>query len=89
VSRRLRSNRLAELITRLRADFDVTLIDTPDLSANTVAWILGRQTDGIVLVFGPDQTQEAQDFARARLAETDTPVLGTIVNQPSRSPVPA
>jgi len=80
-SRLLYSNRMAELLDRLRGEFDAIVIDTPPVLNLADARVLSRFVDGVVLVFRAGLTQREAATAAARLFEADgTPVLGTVLN---------
>jgi succinoglycan biosynthesis transport protein ExoP len=75
------SDRMLELITRLRRDFDVIIIDTPPVSSLSDARFLGRVADGTVLVVRAGVTaRDAAIASRRRLSADGIPLLGTILN---------
>jgi len=75
------SQRMAELIGQLRRDFDTVLIDTPPLLHLPDARILGRLTDGVILVVRAAQARrESVAAVERRLSHDGIPVLGTILN---------
>jgi capsular exopolysaccharide synthesis family protein len=77
----LYSTRMMELLQRLRCDFDSIVIDTPPMLPITDARILGRLSDGVILVFRAGKThRDAAGTAKRRLADDGVPVLGTILN---------
>jgi capsular exopolysaccharide synthesis family protein len=81
---------LPELLTYLRSEFDVVLIDTPPMLQMPDARILGRLADGIVLVIRAGQTtRHAAMAARQRFQQDGIRVLGTILNgwNPDDSPI--
>jgi len=83
------SPRLPQLLRRLRRDFDAVLIDTPPMLQISDARILGRLSDGVILVFFANHTsRDAAMTAVERLREDRIPVLGTILNHwdPKKSP---
>lgn len=74
------SRRAAEILDRLRSEFDHLIIDTPPLSLADARG-LGRMADGVALVIRADQTSpETAAAALRRLADDGTWVLGTILN---------
>jgi capsular exopolysaccharide synthesis family protein len=81
ISNLLYSARMAQLLERLRGEFDTILIDTPPMLAISDARILGRLADGVIIVVRAGQTtiDEAVQ-AKQRLVEDGIPVLGTILN---------
>jgi capsular exopolysaccharide synthesis family protein len=81
VSSLVYSNRLPELIARVRQDFDTILIDTPPMLQMADARVIGRCADAVILVVRANQTtRDAARMARQRLADDGTHVLGTILN---------
>jgi polysaccharide biosynthesis transport protein len=77
----LYSGRLAELMGALRDEFDVILVDTPPISYVFDARVLGRVTDGAILVIRAGQTtRDAALTAKQRLIDDHITVLGTILN---------
>ena len=75
------STRLPELLKRLRRDFDTVLIDTPPMLNLSDARILGRLSDGVILVFFASMTsRDAALTAVECFRDDNTPVLGTILN---------
>jgi capsular exopolysaccharide synthesis family protein len=76
----LYSPRAAEILQRLRREFQAIVIDTPPLSIADARG-LARLADGAALVVRADRTApEATMAALRRLAEDGTWVLGTILN---------
>lgn len=85
----LYSNRMPDLIKKLRTEFDSVLIDTPPMLQIPDARVLGRLVDRVVLVMRAGKTtRAAAAAARQRFSEDGTKVLGTILNDwnPKRSP---
>jgi succinoglycan biosynthesis transport protein ExoP len=81
VSRLLHSPRMAELIARLRRDFDAILIDSPPVLRVADARILSRLADAVVLVFRAGQTTREAAALAVNVFEADgVPVLGTVLN---------
>jgi capsular exopolysaccharide synthesis family protein len=75
------SHRMADLLERLRATFDMVIIDAPPVLPVPDARVLGRLADGIILVIRAGHTMiEHACVARQRFAEDGTRVLGTILN---------
>ncbi len=74
-------DRLMELVAQLRLEFHTVLVDTPPVLAFSDARILGRLSDGVILVVRAAKTQR-DDAAAAlrRFQEDGTRVLGTILN---------
>jgi len=85
----LYSNRMPEILTNLRAEFETILIDTPPMLQIPDARVLGRMVDRVILVVRAGKTtRDAATAARQRFFEDGTPMLGTILNywNPKRSP---
>lgn len=77
----LYSPRVAELLARMRQEYDLVLIDTPPMMQLADARVLGRVADGVVLVIRSGQTTlEQARLAVQRFAEDRTHVLGTVLN---------
>ncbi|HEY3453236.1 MAG TPA: polysaccharide biosynthesis tyrosine autokinase [Bryobacteraceae bacterium] len=78
----LYSRRLADLLQRLRTEFDIIVIDTPPMLYISDARVLGRLTDGAILVIRASKTtRDAARAAKQRLVADGIPVLGTILNE--------
>jgi succinoglycan biosynthesis transport protein ExoP len=85
----LYSNRMPELLQKLRTEFECILIDTPPMLQIPDARVLGRMVDRVVLVMRAGKTTRAAAIAaRQRFSEDGTKMLGTILNDwnPRRSP---
>jgi capsular exopolysaccharide synthesis family protein len=77
----LYSSRMAELLDRLRQEFDAILIDTPPVLTVADARILSRLADGVVLVVRAGQTQRDSATMAMNMFEADgIQVLGTVLN---------
>ncbi|MDQ6708069.1 MAG: polysaccharide biosynthesis tyrosine autokinase, partial [Acidobacteriota bacterium] len=77
----LYDRRTAELIARLRSEFDAILIDTPPVLTHADARALGRLADGAALVIRAGQTPlDSALSAWMRLNEDGVNGLGTILN---------
>ncbi len=89
ISNLLFSTRLPELLKRFRRECDTVLIDTPPMLNLSDARILGRLSDGVILVFFASFTsRDAALTAVERFREDHIPVLGTILNHwnPKKNP---
>jgi len=89
ISNLLFSTRLPQLLERFKREFDTVLIDTPPMLNLSDARVLGRMSDGVILVFFARSTsREAALTAVELFREDHTPVLGTILNHwnPKRNP---
>lgn len=77
----LHSNRAAQLLERLKEDFNVVLIDCPPMLHLADARVLARLAARVILVIRAGKTsQEAAISAVQRFREDGTQVLGTILN---------
>jgi succinoglycan biosynthesis transport protein ExoP len=77
----LHSPYMGDLITRLKRDFDMILIDTPPVVHMTDARIFARQADGIILVFRSGVTTREEATSARNLFERDrVRIVGTILN---------
>jgi polysaccharide biosynthesis transport protein len=77
----LYSPRLAQLLDRAKKAFDLILIDTPPILDLPDARILGQAASGVILVLRAGRTtRETAMAARQRLAQDNTRVIGTILN---------
>jgi len=77
----LYSNRLPEILTKLRSQFDMILIDTPPSLQLTDARVLARTADAVVFVARVGQTTvDATIALHKRFWEDHTRVLGTVLN---------
>jgi polysaccharide biosynthesis transport protein len=69
------------LLERARKAFDLILIDTPPMLDLPDARILGQAASGVILVLRAGQTtREIAMAARIRLAQDNTRIIGTILN---------
>lgn len=86
----LYSNRISQIFDRLGLAFDAVLIDTPPVLQFPDARILADLADGVMLVTRAGVTdREAVIEARVRFEQSDTPLIGTILNdcdQPAFKP---
>jgi len=75
-------------LQRCRRDFDLILIDTPPLMLYADARILGRISDGIVMVVRANtRSQEELRAVCERLRQDQIPVIGTILNDWKMDPI--
>jgi len=74
-------DRLGELLTRFRLEFHAVLIDTPAALGYPDARVIGRLSDGAVLVFrsGETECEKARALGR-RFREDGINVLGAVLN---------
>jgi receptor protein-tyrosine kinase len=77
----LHSPRLAELLKRLREEFDFVLIDSPPMLQLADSRVLGRLANGVILVIRSGRTHQNLAAASVQRFHSDgTRVLGTILN---------
>jgi receptor protein-tyrosine kinase len=77
----LHSGRLGDLLTRVRAEFDLVLIDTPPMMLVSDARVMCAHADGALLVFRAGKTTlEIATAARQCLRDDGTRVIGTVLN---------
>lgn len=77
----LASARYAEMMTYLRAHFDVVLVDTPPAGMIVDALEIAKYCDGAIIVVGYNKGR-GQDIGEvaANVAKTGCKVLGTVMN---------
>jgi capsular exopolysaccharide synthesis family protein len=81
VSSLLYSSDLPILLQRFRREFDLILIDTPPMMLYADARVLGRMSDGVVLVVRANtKSREELTAAHLKLVQDQIPVVGTILN---------
>ncbi len=81
ISNLLYSNRLPQLIDRLRQEFDTIIIDTPPMLYVADARVLARVADSSILVLRAGKTTRDDAMrAKQRLVEDGVEVMGTILN---------
>jgi Mrp family chromosome partitioning ATPase len=72
---------MRELLDRLRSEFDFVLIDTAPTLHLADARVVGRMSDGVVLVVCAGKTPRAAALAvAAQFASDGTPVMGAVLN---------
>jgi receptor protein-tyrosine kinase len=82
VSDLLYSDRLGEVIARLREIFDTIIIDTPPMGYLSDARVVGRLADAAILVIRSGQTTKDSALrAKQRLTEDGIHVLGIVLNR--------
>jgi capsular exopolysaccharide synthesis family protein len=84
----LGSRQMADLVARLRSEFDIIILDTPPLRPVTDGVIAALLCDGAIVVVRNGRTSRAQlGYALQALRAVDVPVLGAVRNMvPSRRP---
>ena len=77
----LHSPEFVELLDRLKAKYDIVLIDAPPVLQVADARIIGRLSDGVVVVVRAGRTSRDAAFAACQRLQTDgTRILGLILN---------
>lgn len=77
----LGSSRGQEALAAIAERFEVTIIDTPPLTAVTDAAIIGRMFGGVVMIVGGGKVRTSElRQAKATLTVADVPIRGTILN---------
>ena len=77
----LDSPAMASLLEKFSTDYDFVIIDTPHLIANSEALVLGKMSDGIVLVVRPGLVDAVGiNIAKELLQQSGQNVLGIVVN---------
>jgi len=71
---------LRTLLKRVKAEFDMVLIDTPPMLQMPDARLIGRHADAIILVVAQHTTRDAVGLACQKIAEDGSVLLGTILN---------
>ena len=72
---------MAELMTYVREEFDVVLLDTPPMLQIPDARVVARMADSVIMVVRAGHTtRDAALAAQRRFSEDGTEVLGTILN---------
>lgn len=79
--RLLHSERAARLVTRLRRDFSMVVIDSPPILQVADARVIGKLSDGVLLILRAGKTTRDVAMTAERCFLNDgTPLLGTILN---------
>lgn len=78
----MKAEHLQERIRELRKEFTYVLIDSPAVSEYTDAILMGRLTDGAVLVLESNTTRrQVARIAKEDLEAADVRVLGAVLNK--------
>jgi succinoglycan biosynthesis transport protein ExoP len=81
IHRVFNSPKVPLLLTALRRKFDMIIIDTPPVLQFPEARLMGRLSDGVVLVLRSDYTDRLDALAaQEKLWEDGIPILGTVLN---------
>jgi polysaccharide biosynthesis transport protein len=75
------SSKLRDLLDKLKADFDMVLIDTPPLLQVADARLICNRADGVVLVVAQHTPREIVFRARQHLIDDGSQLLGTVLNK--------
>lgn len=77
----LDSERMADLLQQLKRQYDYILIDTPPLLGAADAAVMGRMSDGVLLVLRPRRVDSANALAaKSFLERSQANVLGVVAN---------
>lgn len=77
----LGSNRMTEVINKLKAQADYVLFDSPPIIAVTDAAVLASRVDGVILVIKAGETKrELAQKAKALLEKVNANLLGVVLN---------
>ncbi|HID39522.1 MAG TPA: polysaccharide biosynthesis tyrosine autokinase [Calditrichaeota bacterium] len=77
----LASNKMEQLLEKLKQEFEIVIIDSPPVVAVTDAAILSTKVDGTVLVVASQQTnKDALKRAYGLLENVETRILGIVLN---------
>jgi tyrosine-protein kinase Etk/Wzc len=75
------SPRMEQLLETLRQRYDSIVIDSPPMLAVTDASVLGKKTDGVILVVRAEKTEkDAINLAIQQLNHVGSRILGVVVN---------
>jgi len=79
----LGGERMREVLDQLRREFDLVILDTPPLLAAADAAVLGKFTDGVLLVVRAGHTdRSAAQHAMQQLRTVGARVVGAVLNDP-------
>jgi capsular exopolysaccharide synthesis family protein len=77
----LDSQRMAALVTTFTRDYDCVIFDTPPLAGTADTAVLGKLTDGILLVVRPGVVDwNSANAAKEFLTQSSQNVLGMVIN---------
>ncbi|MGB3310690.1 MAG: polysaccharide biosynthesis tyrosine autokinase [Nodosilinea sp.] len=77
----LDSERMADLLQQLKRQYDYIIIDTPPLLGAADAAVMGRMSDGVLLVLRPRKVDSANALAaKSFLQRSQANVLGVVAN---------
>ncbi len=75
----LESRQMADLLLKLRSEFDLIVIDSPPLTAATDAMVLSALSDGLILIVRPSVANK-RVLAKLRDSLKRVKLLGQVVN---------
>lgn len=77
----LASERARELLDQARADYDVTIVDSPPMNVAADAALIAPRSDGVIIVARAGVTERgAIGLAMEQLAMVHAPVAGAVLN---------
>ncbi|MDJ0707604.1 MAG: polysaccharide biosynthesis tyrosine autokinase [Leptolyngbyaceae cyanobacterium MO_188.B28] len=77
----LDSQRMIALLQKFQAHYDYVILDAPALSGGASASIVGKMSDGLLLVVRPNVADSASiDYAKTLIEQSQQKVLGLVVN---------
>jgi len=81
----LESLRMQDVVSMLREEFDIVIVDTPPVLAVADALLLSRQTDACLIVCSANSTNvHALETSSEMLRDVDAPVIGVVLNKMDR-----
>jgi polysaccharide biosynthesis transport protein len=77
----INSNRMIEAIKNWSDNYDFVLIDTPPMSIAADAAVIGKLTDGVILIARPNVLEKASaHFTKNFLDQSGLNILGLVIN---------
>lgn len=78
----LESQKMAQMLEELQERYDMVIIDTPPVGQLTDAAVVGKRTDGVILVLASGETNiEMAKHARTNLDYAGAKVLGVVLTK--------
>jgi capsular exopolysaccharide synthesis family protein len=78
----LNMSRLRTRLTELRTEFEYILIDTPPIVSYGDGALIGKLTDGVILVVGSNSARrDAVRVAKETMDSANIPILGAVLNK--------
>ena len=82
----LGSKKMSQLIETLRPLYDLIILDTPPVGQLTDAAIIGKMTDGMILVVAFGETNiDLAKFAKTNLIKAGVNILGVVLTKIDKS----